>query len=77
MNIKFYFGCGFVGTHYYMIVDGRNYDFGFDVESDAKNKVINILLDEHGVVMKSESIVFEWDGTLPHSKRRFIINKHT
>jgi len=69
-KILFFEGSSFVGTHYYMVINGCHHtllpghwrcDNKFGDEYDH---AILILKNEYGVFKTRNDIVFVWDGTL-------------
>lgn len=64
LDIKFECGRSFVGSSYSMIVNGKDYDFGLDVEDEVKTKIVEILKNEYNYEIDIDDIEFEWDGTM-------------
>ncbi len=60
--IKFIYGMGFVGTTYFMEVDGIIFSWNEFSFEDAKDKVIEKLKELNLEI--PDNIYFEWDGTM-------------
>lgn len=63
-GVSFWYGKSFVGSHYYMKVDGGN-DIQLGMyEGKARELASNVLVEVWGIKIYEEDIVWQWDNTL-------------
>jgi len=63
-RVSFWYGKGFIGSHYYMKIDeGNDMALGMD-EGKARELASNVLEEIWGIEIEKEDIVWQWDGTL-------------
>lgn len=64
-RVEFWYGMGFAGSYYYMVVDGGNsISLGNHTEDKTRELAAKVLKEVWGISIEADDIVWQWNGTL-------------